>query len=81
MSKPASVVLMSPADRFTTLRGQLGDAFEVIELDSSPGNREGYRTMAHSVLTRDLREDPPNSALKARERTVEFLRQHLTATE
>jgi dienelactone hydrolase len=72
---------MSPADRFTTLRGQLGDAFEVIELDSGPGNREGYRKMAHSVLTRDLREDPPNSALKARARTIEFLRQHLTATD
>ena len=72
---------MSPADRFTTLRGQLGDAFEVIELDSGPSNPDGYRTMAHSVLTRDLREDPPNSALKARERTVEFLRRHLTATK
>jgi hypothetical protein len=33
-----------------------------------------------SVLTRDLSEDPPNSALEARRRTVEFLRQHLTAT-
>jgi hypothetical protein len=71
---------MSPADRFTTLRAQLGEAFEVIELDSGPGNPDGYSKAAHSVLTRDLSEDPPNSALKARARTVDFLRQHLTAT-
>lgn len=52
----------------------------MIELDSAPGNPDGYGRSAHSVLTRDLREDPPNSAFHARARTVEFLRQHLTAT-
>ena len=71
---------MAPAERFVTLRAQLGDAFEVIELDSAPGNPDGYGRSAHSVLTRDLREDPPNSAYRARTRTVEFLREHLTAT-
>ncbi|WP_405067344.1 dienelactone hydrolase family protein [Kribbella sp. NBC_01510] len=71
---------MSPSERFTTLRAQLGDAFEVIELDSAPGNPEGYGRSAHAVLTRDLREDPPNTAFHARARMVEFLRQHLTAT-
>ncbi|MET9271728.1 dienelactone hydrolase family protein [Kribbella sp. NPDC003557] len=71
---------MSPAERFVTLRAQLGDAFEVIELDSAPGNPDGYGSSAHSVLTRDLREDPPNSAYHARTRTVDFLRRHLTAT-
>ena len=71
---------MAPAERFVTLRAQLGDAFEVIELDSAPGNPDGYGRSAHSVLTRDLREDPPNSAYHARTRTVEFLREHLTAT-
>lgn len=69
---------MAPAERFVTLRQQLGDAFEVIELDSAPGNPDGYGRSAHSVLTRDLREDPPNSAYHARTRTVEFLRGHLT---
>ena len=54
---------MSPAERFATLREQLGDAFEVIELDTSPGNPDGYRRSAHSVLTGELREDPPNPAL------------------
>jgi dienelactone hydrolase len=70
---------LSPKERFATLREQLGEAFEVIELDSGPGNREGYGRAAHSVLTRELRDDPPNSALEARARTVEFLREHLTA--
>ena len=68
---------MSPAERFTTLRAQLGDAFEVIELDSAPGNPQGYGRGAHAVLTGDLREDPPNTAFHARTRMVEFLRKRL----
>ncbi|TDW83965.1 MULTISPECIES: dienelactone hydrolase family protein [Kribbella] len=71
---------MAPVERFVTLRAQLGDAFEVIELDSAPGNPDGYGRTAHSVLTRDLREDPPNSAYHARTRAVAFLREQLTAT-
>ena len=71
---------MSPAERFVTLRAQLGDAFEGIELDSAPGNPDGYGRSAHSVLTRELREDPPNSAYHARTRTVDFLHRQLTAT-
>jgi dienelactone hydrolase len=71
---------MSPAERFTTLREQLGEAFEVIELDSRPGNADGYGRAAHSVLTRELREDPSSSTLMARARTVEFFREHLIAT-
>ena len=39
-------------ERFKTLKDRLGDAFEVIELDSSPGNWGGFGRMAHSVLTR-----------------------------
>jgi dienelactone hydrolase len=68
-----------PPERFATLREQLGDAFEVIELDSSPGNPGGFRKGAHQVLTVEVREEPGNLALAARQRTVEFLRQHLTA--
>lgn len=67
-------------ERFSTLRAQLGDAFEVIELDSSPGNADGYGKGAHAVLTAEVRDNPPNSAFAARARTVEFLREHLTAT-
>jgi dienelactone hydrolase len=67
-----------PPERFATLREQLGDAFEVIELDSSPGNPGGFRKTAHQVLTAEVREEPGNLALAARQRTVDFLRQHLT---
>jgi dienelactone hydrolase len=68
---------MAPADRFSTLRAELGDAFEVIELDSAPGNAEGYSKSAHSVLTREVKANPPNSAFQARARTVEFFRERL----
>ncbi|MEV5965469.1 dienelactone hydrolase family protein [Kribbella sp. NPDC051952] len=66
--------------RFATLRAQLGDAFEVIELDSTPGNPDGYGRSAHAVLTAEVREQPPNSAFAARARTVEFLKARLNTT-
>jgi dienelactone hydrolase len=68
-----------PAARFETLRRRLGDAFEVIELDSKPGNPGGFAKGAHSVLTDEVRERPGHQALAARERVVEFLRERLTA--
>jgi dienelactone hydrolase len=68
------------ADRFATLRERLGDAFEVIELDSGPGNPGGFSKSAHAVLTGEVRDEPGNLALAARQRTVEFLREHLTGT-
>lgn len=43
---------MSPRDRFTTLKNRLGDAFEVIEIDSGKGNPDGIGRMA-------LRADRP----------------------
>jgi dienelactone hydrolase len=66
----------SPAARFATLTAKLGDAFEVIELDSKPGNPDGYSKGAHSVLTSEVREG--NSAYAARARVVAFLRERLT---
>ena len=33
---------MVPGERFTTLKDRLGDAFEVIEIDSGPGNEHGF---------------------------------------
>jgi hypothetical protein len=68
---------MSPSDRFATLREHLGDAFEVIELDSSPGNAAGFRKSAHSVLTEEVREEPGHPAFAARERVVAFLTERL----
>ncbi|TPG35916.1 dienelactone hydrolase family protein [Mycolicibacterium hodleri] len=70
---------MSPRDRFTTLKARLGDAFEVIEIDSSKGNPDGIGRMAHSVLTDQVREVDGNPAYEARKRVVAFLRERLFA--
>lgn len=74
-SEDASV----PRARFRSIRARLGDAFEVIELDSSPGNPGGFSPRAHSVLTHELRETPGHPALLAREQVVAFLRKRLDA--
>ena len=66
-----------PAERFRTLKERLGDAFEVIELDSAKGNPGGFGRMAHSVLTLEVRETPGNPAYAARKRVVEFLKERL----
>ena len=48
-----------PAERFQTLRRELGEGFEAIEVDSSPGNPYGIPTRAHAVLTVDLVDARP----------------------
>ncbi|TFV95307.1 dienelactone hydrolase family protein [Leifsonia flava] len=63
--------------RFRTVKARLGDAFEIIELDSSRGNPGGFSSTAHSVLTGELRETPGNPALAARARVVAFLHERL----
>jgi dienelactone hydrolase len=67
----------APRARFDTLRARLGDAFEVIELDSSPGNASGFPKGAHSVLTGEVREVDGHPALAARARVVDFLRERI----
>ncbi|MFD1723055.1 dienelactone hydrolase family protein [Amnibacterium endophyticum] len=67
-----------PRERFATVAARLGDAFEVIELDSSAGNAGGFSSSAHSVLTSEVRERPGHPALEARERVVAFLRERLS---
>ncbi len=69
---------MAPAERFKTLKDRLGDNFEVIEIDSSPGNSGGFGRMAHSVLTLEVREVEGQQAYEARKRVVEFLKERLT---
>ena len=69
---------LSPGERFKTLKDRLGDAFEVIEIDSRPGNQHGISRAAHSVLTDQVREVDGHPAYEARKRVVEFLTQRLT---
>ena len=65
---------LSPGERFKTLKDRLGDAFEVIEIDSKTGNEHGFGRMAHSVLTLEVREVDGHPAYEARKRVVEFLK-------
>lgn len=66
-----------PRERFITLKERLGDAFEVIEIPSGPGNEGGFSKTAHSVLTDEVREVDGHPAYEARKRVVEFLTQRL----
>jgi dienelactone hydrolase len=68
---------MSPGARFTTLKARLGDAFEVIEIDSGKGNPDGLGRGAHSVLTDQVREVDGHPAYEARKRVVAFLTERL----
>jgi len=63
----------SPGERFETLRRELGEAFEGIEIDSSPGNPDGIPARAHSVLTVDLVDQEGHPTLAALERVMTFL--------
>jgi dienelactone hydrolase len=67
-----------PDERIAAIRSRLGDAFEVIELDSAPGNVGGFKKTAHSVLTHEVREQPGHPAFLARARVLEFLRERLS---
>ncbi len=67
----------SPAERFATLRRELGDAFEGIEIDSSPGNPYGIRKSAHSVLTIELVDEPGHPTRAALDRVMAFFAERL----
>lgn len=66
-----------PAERFETLRRALGDAFDGIEIDSSPGNPFGIPTRAHAVLTVDLVDEPGHPTRAALDRVLDFLNERL----
>ncbi len=65
------------AERFQTLRQELGDGFIGVELDSSEGNLYGHPKNAHSVLTEHLddREGTPSRA--ALDQVLEFFKVRL----
>ena len=66
-----------PAERFESLRRELGTGFEGIEIDSSKGNRAGIPSSAHSVLTTDLVDQDGHPTRAALDRTLAFLRERL----
>ena len=66
-----------PGERFETLRRELGDGFEGIEIDSSPGNPHGIPKAAHSVVTNDLVDDDGHPTRDALERVMALFRERL----
>jgi dienelactone hydrolase len=66
-----------PAERFETLRHELGDSFEGIEIDSSPGNVHDIPKKSHAVLTVDLVDKPGHPTRAALDRVITFLGEHL----
>jgi len=71
---------ISPKRRFAALQQRLGDAFEVIELDSSWGKPGEFGPWAHSVLTTEVRDETPNDANRARDQVVAFLKGRLVGS-
>lgn len=70
---------MCPGERFATLRRELGERFEGIEIDSRRGNPHGIPRTAHSVLTKDLVDVEGHPTRAALERVVAFFRERLRA--
>jgi dienelactone hydrolase len=68
---------MCPRERFETLRRELGNGFEAIEIDSSPANAHGIAPGAHSVLTVDLVDRPGHPTREALEHVLARFRERL----
>ena len=66
-----------PAERFETLRRELGDGFIGVEIDSSPSNPWGIPKNAHSVLTEHLVDEPGHPTHDALNQVLEFFRSRL----
>ncbi len=66
-----------PRERFETLKRELKEGFEAIEIDSGPGNKHGIKKSAHSVLTVDLVREKGHPTEQALERTLAFLHERL----
>ena len=68
---------LCPGERFETLRRELGNGFEAIEIDSGPGNAYGFTARAHSVLTTDLVDKAGHPTRAALDRVLGLFRDQL----
>lgn len=71
--------VMCPPEKFETLRRELGDGFEGIELEDSAANPDSPAPKPHSVLTVDLIERDGEPTMEAAKRVVSFFRERLLA--
>jgi hypothetical protein len=71
--------VMSPPEKFETLRRELGDGFEGIELEDSSANPDSPAPKPHSVLTVDLIARDGEPTMEAAKRVVSFFRERLLA--
>jgi dienelactone hydrolase len=68
---------MCPPERFETLRRELGEGFEGIEIDSSKDNPHGNPSDAHSVVTRHLIDEDGHPTKAALDRVMAFYAERL----
>jgi dienelactone hydrolase len=68
---------MVPGQRFESLRRELGDGFEGIEIDSSKGNPHGIPGTAHSVVTTDLIDEEGHPTRAALDRVLSLFHEQL----
>ena len=68
---------MVPGQRFESLRRELGDGFEGIEIDSSKGNPHGIPGTAHSVVTTDLVDEEGHPTRAALDRVLSLFHEQL----
>ena len=68
---------LCPPERFDTLRSELGDGFEAIEIDSGRGNEHGISRTAHSVVTTDLVDEAGHPTRVALDRVLAVFRERL----
>ena len=68
---------LCPAERFARLQQELGEGFEGIVIDSSPGNAHGFGRTAHSAVTRELVDEEGHPTKKALQRVLGFFDERL----
>ena len=66
-----------PKERFEFLREQLGSGFIGVEIDSSPGNLHEVPSIAHSVVTEHLVDQPGHPTRDALDRVLDLFRDRL----
>ena len=71
---------LSPPEKFETLRRELGEAFEGIEIDDKYANPDSPAPQPHSVVTGDLIDRDGEPTKEAAKRVISFFQERLLGT-